>query len=276
MAEDAKRQRSLKSVVLYNGLLVGSLIGLSYALNTNAQASLLTKLLAGLIFMLLAGLISGLASALLIGKSGEIQLTDRLTWRSLGRSLLSQQHRQSVWQMTLLGGLPIGLIAGLLNGMTFGLLFGSLFGLLFGLSYWLLRSFSQGVESKTIEDQHRAVPNQGIRHSALNGLAYGLIIAVCVGLSAALLFRWGKEELEIVRTGLIIGLSIWLIAWLLKGGQAFLRHYILRLLLQQQGAIPWHYRRFLDETVERILLRRVGGGYIFLHRLLLDHFVPLS
>jgi serine/threonine protein kinase len=273
--EGPKRLRSLRSVVLYNGLLVGSLIGLSYALNTNTQAGLLTKLLAGLVFMLLAGLISGLISAMLIGKSAEIQLADRLTWRSFGRSLLSQQHWRSVWQIALLAGLPIGLIAGLLKDIKFGLLFGLISGLLFGLSYWLLHGLFRGVESKTIEDQQRAIPNQGIRHSALNGLIYGLILTVFVGLSAGLLFRSGKEVLQMILAGLIIGVSVGLIAWLLKGGLAFLRHYTLRLLLQRHGTIPRHYRRFLDETVERILLRRVGGGYIFLHRLLLDHFITV-
>jgi hypothetical protein len=31
----------------------------------------------------------------------------------------------------------------------------------------------------------------------------------------------------------------------------------------------------LDFATERILLRKVGGGYIFVHRLLLDYFSSL-
>jgi hypothetical protein len=30
--------------------------------------------------------------------------------------------------------------------------------------------------------------------------------------------------------------------------------------------------KFLDYAAERILLRKVGGGYIFIHRMLLEYF----
>ena len=42
------------------------------------------------------------------------------------------------------------------------------------------------------------------------------------------------------------------------------------------GSIPWNYPRFLDYAAERILLRKVGGGYIFVHRLLLEYFTSLD
>jgi len=57
---------------------------------------------------------------------------------------------------------------------------------------------------------------------------------------------------------------------LLLGGLACLRHGVLRFLLWRAGSIPWNYPRFLDYAAEHILLRKVGGGYIFIHRLLLD------
>ena len=40
--------------------------------------------------------------------------------------------------------------------------------------------------------------------------------------------------------------------------------------------MPWNYPRFLDYATERILLRKVGGGYIFVHRLLLEYFAALD
>ena len=33
---------------------------------------------------------------------------------------------------------------------------------------------------------------------------------------------------------------------------------------------------FLNSCAERILLRKVGGGYIFVHRLLLEYFASLD
>jgi DNA polymerase III delta prime subunit len=39
---------------------------------------------------------------------------------------------------------------------------------------------------------------------------------------------------------------------------------------------PWNYARFLDYCADRILLHKIGGGYIFVHRLLLEHIAGLS
>ncbi|HEY0601910.1 MAG TPA: hypothetical protein VGD58_03320 [Herpetosiphonaceae bacterium] len=36
--------------------------------------------------------------------------------------------------------------------------------------------------------------------------------------------------------------------------------------------MPRPYVSFLDFAAQCILLRKVGGGYIFIHRLLLDYF----
>jgi len=76
--------------------------------------------------------------------------------------------------------------------------------------------------------------------------------------------------------GLIAGLSVGLLAGLLIGGLACLRHSVVRLLLWRSRAIPLNYPRFLDYAAERILLRKVGGGYIFVHRLLLEYFASLE
>ena len=38
----------------------------------------------------------------------------------------------------------------------------------------------------------------------------------------------------------------------------------------------WQYVAYLDDTVEQQLLRKVGGGYIFRHRLLQDYFASLD
>ena len=96
----------------------------------------------------------------------------------------------------------------------------------------------------------------------------GALIGLGIGLSYGLSYGWG--------IGLIIGLSVGLLAGLHKGGLASLRHYVLRLLLWRTGSVPGHYVPFLDYAAERILLRKVGGGYIFVHRLLLEYFASLD
>jgi hypothetical protein len=112
------------------------------------------------------------------------------------------------------------------------------------------------------------LPNQGTWNSAKNamvimlivGLIFGLIFGLSVGLSV----------------GLFFGLSVGLIFGLFYGGGAVVQHYILRFLLSRSGCLPWNLVRFLDHAAERIFLRKVGGGYIFVHRTLMEYFASLN
>jgi hypothetical protein len=38
------------------------------------------------------------------------------------------------------------------------------------------------------------------------------------------------------------------------------------------SAVPWDHVRFLEYATDRVFLRRVGGGYAFVHRPLQEHF----
>jgi hypothetical protein len=72
------------------------------------------------------------------------------------------------------------------------------------------------------------------------------------------------------------GLGGGLVFGLVVGGAAWLQHYLLRFLLYCSGAMPWNLTRFLDYAADRIFLRKVGGGYIFIHRLLMEYFASLE
>jgi hypothetical protein len=56
------------------------------------------------------------------------------------------------------------------------------------------------------------------------------------------------------------------------GGLFAVRHYACRAILWLSGQGPWHYGRFLDSAADRLLLRKVGSGFIFVHRTVLEHF----
>ena len=45
--------------------------------------------------------------------------------------------------------------------------------------------------------------------------------------------------------------------------------------LARNNLLPWRLVPFLDHCVDLIFLRRVGGGYIFVHRLLMEHFAEM-
>lgn len=60
------------------------------------------------------------------------------------------------------------------------------------------------------------------------------------------------------------------------GCKACIKHFALRLILYRNNYIPWNYARFLDYATERIFLQKVGGGYIFIHRMLMEHFAQME
>lgn len=53
------------------------------------------------------------------------------------------------------------------------------------------------------------------------------------------------------------------------------KKYILREL-RNEGHIPPNYEHFLDSMTEIDLLRKAGDQYMFIHRMLLEHFAELS
>jgi hypothetical protein len=55
-----------------------------------------------------------------------------------------------------------------------------------------------------------------------------------------------------------------------------IKHYALRLILWLSGKTPLNFIKFLDHCAKLIFLKKVGGGYIFIHRMLLDYFADLN
>ncbi len=131
-----------------------------------------------------------------------------------------------------------------------------------------------GLSQHVMEKDKLVKPNEGIHRSARNGLIIGLPIGLTLSSFALGLVLWLSPAN--ISDGLLwclpLGLIVAMILFLLSGGYAWLQHMVLRFVLYFQGYIPWNYARFLDEAAERLLLRKVGRGYIFIHRLLLDYF----
>lgn len=173
----------------------------------------------------------------------------------------------------LIIGLKNGLIVGLIVGLIFALsgepklIVGLIMGLIVGLFFGLIFGLIDGIKGSAIAT--KTIPNQGIYKTAKNAGIIGLIIWLIVGL----IFTLSSGELIF---GLFFGLTFGLIALIVGGGKACIQHSTLRLILYRDGYIPWNYTRFLDYAAERIFLQKVGGGYIFIHRLLLEHFAQME
>ncbi|MGD1900016.1 MAG: protein kinase [Phormidesmis sp.] len=137
-------------------------------------------------------------------------------------------------------------------------LIGITFGIVLGITFGLIRGFS-GDRIAVVTK-----PNQGIRQSAKNAIIFSLIATIAPWFTS-LLFQGSTSPAFWAAAGLSFGLAT-------GGGEACVKHGVLRFVLFCQGRIPWNYARFLNYAAERIFLQRVGGGYIFIHRLLLEHF----
>ena len=214
---------------------------------------------------------------------------------------------QNVHTFAELLSLLVSYARGVLDGagsiLSYAIGIGLTAGLTFGLGYWLLVGLFQGVASHAIPPQSRVAPNEGIHRSVFNGLWLGLASAFIVGevclicsylyilfsvvsvtsldVSTSTLIIplpsdvWSSLQNDVLHTSLVLGLSAFGVVGLLMGGWASWRHYVLRGLLARAGVLPWKLPALLEEASRRILLRRIGSGYTFIHQLFLDYIASL-
>ncbi len=211
------------------------------------------------------GLILSLAG-IFAGHSGDIETVETLKW--------SWQNVKSGCLNGLKFGVVVGLILGLLNGIAAGLAHGIIDGLITGLSFGLvilligilIGGLISGLRGPAILKKNR--PNQGIIKSGRNALLVALVSNLIFGIFFGMIYG--------SKIGLINGVSYGTFCGLICGGWACFRHFNLRLTLHNQNHILWNYAHFLDYSAERLFLQKVGGGYIFVHRMLLEHFAQMK
>ena len=246
------------------------------------------------LFKLLIGVGTGLAGLLLFGPpgglifgligmylakpdlvNGEIEPAEKVSW--------SWANVKQKLVDSLFSGFKIGLFFVLLTILlsivsillSFGLHTGAVFGLNSSLSSLLtagiiimlggglLLIIQSGWTSELLDERLLIRPNQGIWRSGRHSLVVGLIFGGVGGLT----FSFLANPVDGLVCGWILGLAV----GLLNGGMACIKHALLRCCLWRAGVIPWNYTRFLDYGAERMFLHKVGGGYLFVHRLLLEY-----
>jgi serine/threonine protein kinase len=274
--------RLIKILPSISGAMLALLLGLNNEIARGIITSANTTLLLEALLMLLLGASIGLITGILINIRGlNIQIFENLDWSwqrftkfvhirngLLAGLIVPTVLFFSVWRLSFMGSFPL-----------YGI-----YTIASILICWLLSGLVDVLSSNVLDDSNRMIPNQGIRRSARNsvqislivGLTGGLLIGSVLGLIYGLLDGanegWGIGLLY----GITSAIDIGIISGLLRGGDACIKHVVLRLQLWLARRMPWHYARFLDHAAERILLRKVGGGYMFVHRLLLEYFATLD
>lgn len=296
-----------------SGLLIGLVCGISSMLTLIVthnifHQNLLYVLSVGLRDSLRSSLIATLLGALLVQNDGFIHHAEILawSWQRFWRRFLAP--RQALISMLI--GLVVGsstAIKQLFNmNLNNVLSFSLTDGIVLTVSYCLISAILAGVTRQNLDNHHRTKPNECLKRAsthALIGTIIGMIIsiisylasnalsmAISYGLSglpqsdkalptwlAAGLKAGIQQSLHIdfylvLRFGLIGGL----LTGLLLGGLGCLQHGILRFILWQARVLPLKLADFLESAADSALLHRVGGGYIFFHRLLLEYFVALN
>ncbi len=155
---------------------------------------------------------------------------------------------------TVLGSIfSIG--ATLLLDTTMGITLGSLF--------FLLLMITNSLDFEKIQYQP-SVPNETIKGSLYNALM-GLTLGTALGAGIGL-FTNGLQGM------VFIGITFGIICSLFFGGHACIQHYLLRYFMWRNKTAPLRYIPFLEFSVNRAFLYRVGGGYLFMHRSLAEYF----
>ncbi|MCU0658734.1 MAG: protein kinase [Polyangiaceae bacterium] len=166
---------------------------------------------------------------------------------------------------------------------------GALFGLKFRVGPSLIMGLVGGVVSSVMTgfvpgDADAATrPGEGLRQSARNAVRLavpaGTFVGAFMGLVVVPLLKAHPELGMLLRTlpdiernlTVQIGTTSILTGLLIYGGAAVLLHAALRVVLAACTPLPLRLVPLLDAAADRGLLRRVGGGWMFQHKLLLDH-----
>ncbi|MCB9676270.1 MAG: protein kinase [Alphaproteobacteria bacterium] len=172
--------------------------------------------------------------------------------------------------------LPLALGLGIVAGAIYGLFYVLWVNVFFGAVAGLVTTFIVAFEPSLQESRIR--PNQGIRQSLINGLGIGALGLVLGGaalgyVAVPLVLPYLEAPSTLVglphperSAAAVAGPMLGLIAGMVRGGWAVLLHVAVRAVLALSTPVPARLVPLLDRAVDVGLLRRVGGGYLFLHR----------
>ncbi|MDM8568308.1 NACHT domain-containing protein [Thiotrichales bacterium HSG1] len=192
--------------------------------------------------------------------------TDNIgTMETLGWSW--KKFRQNAVKEALSRGLSSSLFIALIVSFSFSPFIGLIIGLFIGLLFGFIDA---GLENQI--PNNKTVVNQGIVVSWQNTLHFGIPSGMFAGIVMWLgLLTAGFPVANWFSFILFLFFGILAIGFSQFGGEAVIQHYILRLVLFLEGYTPFNLVRFLDASSKLIFLKKVGGSYVFIHRMFLEH-----
>jgi hypothetical protein len=287
LATTAQKVTYLTVVILIGGLsggmigvLCGGPIGGVVAVLIGGPSAVLSGVLSGVrVFGLMLGLLGALGGVGTLRGSGRNDLDANLFHTSLVETVSWKWNQ--FWKMAirglifgLSGGLSFALLVWLSGGLSGGLRVVLMCGLIGGVTIGLVDGLVSGFTGKAKDA--KATPNQGTKLSLNISLAAFLVASLTVGITFGLICGVTYGPRPGFVGGLSFGLFVGLLVGLHRGGSGVIKHYALRLTLWFNGYTPFKFIKFLDQCAKLIFLKKVGGGYIFVHRMLLEYFADLT
>ncbi len=120
-----------------------------------------------------------------------------------------------------------------------------------------------------VEVDERHNPGEGIWGSLLSALRVTLLLAPIFLFTASVLDFAYQANFRFV---FIVLATVLPVAFSWYGGITYAQHWTLRWMLGRESTLPFALPDWLDKMVNAGLLRRAGGGYIFIHRSILEFF----
>jgi len=243
--------------VLANGLVGGS-IGCWLGATIGRVAS---NQMYGLFYGLIGGVYIGLIGGRILW-ARKIELVDYLTY----------DPKPPITGMVLVIFIDFIVLANpkYTNGpITLWLFFGGLIVMYIGLL--------KGLRAKSI---NQISDSMARRDSSELNIRVVFLFSLIMSLFYGVFFSWnfGTSTLDweaFIWLSLIGGCIFGLIGGFRVGILAVIQRYSLRLVLMKSNLLPWKLHPFLDYCTDLIFLRRVGRSYIFVHRLLMEHFAAM-
>lgn len=132
-----------------------------------------------------------------------------------------------------------------------------------------------GIKKKGVEGKIQ--PNQGIKLTLFHSTSVALTIMILLWV----IFFWGTptdvmQGRERLFKDIFLSIFCGILVAFYSGTPDVIQHYLLRLIFWIRGHTVIRLDRFLESAKDLLFLQRVGGGYIFIHRLLLEYFSELK
>ncbi|MBA2392122.1 MAG: hypothetical protein H0V70_05185 [Ktedonobacteraceae bacterium] len=209
--------------------------------------------------------------------------TLRTGLRENARNALAVGSFYALWGILFLGCMS-ALFHGWVYGLRYGFVYGIIIGMISGLALFMTAMIKDLWSSEVMPADAHTSPNVGMRLSARNGLRAAFLFGPCAGIGSGLACALAFGLVGQLATWPVLSAAFTVVFTLYFayafffgfGGNVVLEHYILRWYLWRSKVVPFTIVQFLDDATQHILLRKIGGGYIFVHRLLLEYFADLD